>query len=562
MKHVLVCLGCFAFAGSALCSALYGQSPKAPAGFEVADVHSSPMLRNPFLRGPFFRPGHYEIRQATMVDLISIAYDVEREKVVGGPNWLEMERFEVIAQAPMGAKKPEMRPLLQGLLAERFHLAVHKVTQPMPAFALTVGKKPQLKKSDGSGQTGCQEKVSMPPPTPGGGPIMPMLQYSCRNETMAMFVKEVRAQTTAPVVDQTGLEGAWDFDLTTSMRGFIILGGAGPGGDSTTIFGALEKQLGLKLTAATLPMDVMAVDSADRKPSANVPGAIDILKKSAPPTEFEVADIKPSAPGGGRGMRFQIQPGGRVNMSGMTLRTMIMQAWNLTPDMLVGAPKWIDDDRYDLVAKAPRAQSEEDAPDAGAGPGRGPDLDMDSVWVMMRALLADRFKLVVHEEEQMMPAYTLLAGKPKMKKADPASRSRFAEGPGTDGKDPRNTNPSNGRLITAQNVTMAEFAERLQSLAGGYVHSPVLDATGLDGAYDFTLNFSPAGLGVALAGRGGRGGGDAGPASNEPAGASDPTGAISLPEAVEKQLGLKLELQKRPVKVLVIDKLERTPTEN
>ena len=267
---------------------------------------------------------------------------------------------------------------------------------------------------------------------------------------------------------------------------------------------------------------------------------------------------------------MQMQPGGRVNISGLTLQNLIQQAWNLGPDMLAGAPKWIGDDRWDIVAKAPGSlpigipDQEE-----GAFPGRGVNYDRDAMLVMLQALLKDRFNLVMHEEEHPGQGYTLLAVKPKMKKADPNSRARFAEGAGADGKDPRNSGGGmNSRLITAQNVTMAEFAARLQSLAGGYIRSPVLDATGLEGSYDFTLNFSPAGM-VGMAG--GRGavmvrvgpgsGGEGGGAGGAPE-AADPIGAISLPEAVEKQLGLKLEMQKRPIKVWVIDKLERTPTDN
>jgi uncharacterized protein (TIGR03435 family) len=114
-------------------------------------------------------------------------------------------------------------------------------------------------------------------------------------------------------------------------------------------------------------------------------------------------------------------------------------------------------------------------------------------------------------------------------------------------------------------MTMAQFAEKLKNIAPGYIHTPVLDATGLEGGYDFTLSFSPAGLARSGGeGRGGRGAGEGGPppASDAATAASDPNGAITLFEAIEKQLGLKLEAQKRPVSVLVIDRAEQKPTEN
>lgn len=107
-------------------------------------------------------------------------------------------------------------------------------------------------------------------------------------------------------------------------------------------------------------------------------------------------------------------------------------------------------------------------------------------------------------------------------------------------------------------MTMAQFAEQIPMRAGGYTQNPVLDATGLDGAYDFTLSFSGAGL--VVNGGGGRGG-DAGPAAGAAA-ASEPNGAISLPDAVEKQLGLKLEMKKRPMPVIVIDHIDEKPADN
>ncbi len=118
--------------------------------------------------------------------------------------------------------------------------------------------------------------------------------------------------------------------------------------------------------------------------------------------------------------------------------------------------------------------------------------------------------------------------------------------------------------MTCQNMTMAQFAEKLKNIAPGYIHSPVLNATGLEGGYDFTLIFTPAGLARSGGeGRGGRGGGEGGPpASDAATAASDPNGAFTLFEAIEKQLGLKLEAQKRPVSVLVIDRAEQKPIEN
>jgi uncharacterized protein (TIGR03435 family) len=104
---------------------------------------------------------------------------------------------------------------------------------------------------------------------------------------------------------------------------------------------------------------------------------------------------------------------------------------------------------------------------------------------------------------------------------------------------------------------MADFAAQIPNRAGGYfmdLPGGVVDATKVEGNYDITLNFSGAGV----LGGGGRGGGGAG----APGEASDPGGAITLQEAMEKQLGLKLEPQKNPGVVLVVDHVEEKPTEN
>jgi len=100
--------------------------------------------------------------------------------------------------------------------------------------------------------------------------------------------------------------------------------------------------------------------------------------------------------------------------------------------------------------------------------------------------------------------------------------------PGPDGKDPRIANPMRNRLLTCQNITMAQFGVLLQSLAGGFIFSPVLDDTGLKGSYNFTLSFSSADH--FAPGAGGP------PASDEPQQAADPSGAISLFDAVKNEL--------------------------
>jgi uncharacterized protein (TIGR03435 family) len=174
-------------------------------------------------------------------------------------------------------------------------------------------------------------------------------------------------------------------------------------------------------------------------------------------------------------------------------------------------------------------------------------VDQEALAPMLRALLVDRFKMTYHAEERPMSAYSLVSAKPKMKKADPASRIFCRAGVAPPGSAPGSL------MITCQNATMALFAERLRGL-GQDLQWPILDATGIEGGWDFTLTFSQVPPGALN--RPGRGG-DAG----EP-GAADPGGGYTVFEAIEKQLGLKLQAQKRPMPVFVIDHIEQKPTDN
>jgi uncharacterized protein (TIGR03435 family) len=114
----------------------------------------------------------------------------------------------------------------------------------------------------------------------------------------------------------------------------------------------------------------------NRVPTPNPPAVTESLQPLAPP-EFEVADIKPSDPASRRfGMQFPPGGrGGRVTISGLPVGYLIQQAWNLQPDKIVGGPKWMDVDRFDIVAKLP-VYPETGAPAVTA---------QEAVWPMFRA---------------------------------------------------------------------------------------------------------------------------------------------------------------------------------
>jgi uncharacterized protein (TIGR03435 family) len=521
----------------------FAQTADKPPAFDLADVHPSAHVMNPYMRGGVLRGGRYNIRTANMVDLVSSAYGVERDKVLGGPSWLETDTFDINAKAPANTPPETVKLMLQGLLTERFQLKVHNDSKSLPIYALVVGKgKPKLKESDGSATSRCQfVPQNMTPPA------LPSAMFSCQNRTMQQFAQDIHNfagdYLSNPVVDQTGLKGSWDFEIKWMPRG-TTAPAAAAGVEHISVFDAADKQLGLKLQPDKSSIPVIVVDSVNQKPTANPPGVTASLPPP-PPAEFEVAIIKPSPPDA-RNTMGRIEHG-RVNLENLPLKNMIMVAWDMNADELIAdAPKFLDSVHFDVTAKAPT-------------PEGGQEVDFEDLRLMLQALLKDRFDLKVHMEERPVDGYVLTGAKPKMQKADPSNRTGCKEGPGPDGKDPRIQYPILSRLFYCQNMTMAQFADRLPNLAGGYAHVTVLDQTGLTDAYDFTLSFSAVQL--LQGGRGPMPAQPAPPPGSQPA-ASDPSGALSLPDAVSKQLGLKLELKKRPMQVLVIDHINEKPTEN
>ena len=517
--------------------AVVGQNAQAPPpAFEIADIHASPRVTNPYMRGGVLRGSRYDVRTASLVDLIAAAYSVDAAKVQSGPSWLDTERFDIIAKAPANTRPETVKLMLQTLLSDRFKLKVHMDTKPMPVFVLSLGKgKPKLKESGGDAPGGCRGVPQNPQPG-----TIPYNVVACNNRTAQQIAEDLHnmAGGYLPdlVVDQTGLKGSWDFEIKWTGRGALAAAGA----DGISIFDAVDKQLGLKLEPQKAPLPVIVVDSVNQAPTPNAPGVTTALPPR-PPAEFEVATIRPSKPDA-TNSRARLEHG-RVDAENMSLKNIVLFAWDLNADeLLAGAPKFLDSARYDITAQAPP-------------PPPGTEVDEDDLRIMVRGLLADRFNMKAHMEERPVEGYVLSGNRPKMQKADPSNRTGCKEGPGPDGKDPRIANPILSRLLTCQNMTMAQFAEQLPNLAGGYAHVTVLDTTGLTDAYDFTLSFSPIGL-VRNGGVPGRPEGQQG---TEP---GDPNGALPLPDAVSKQLGLKLELKKRPMQVLVIDHIDEKPTEN
>jgi len=240
---------------------------------------------------------------------------------------------------------------------------------------------------------------------------------------------------------------------------------------------------------------------------------------------FEVASIKRNT-SGSDAARVSAQTG-RLTVTNNPLRNIIRNAWSLQAFQIVGGPDWINTDRWDIVAKA-------------EGNPRGPEL-----LAMVQSLLADRFKLVTHRETREMPIYALVLARPD-RTFGPNLRASSTDcekevsaaiarggGPPSDGKVLCGMRTINGRL-EMNAVPMANLARNLSPIAG----RSIVDKTGLSGGFDATLTWTP----------------DAG-GSPEATPAAD--GAPSLFTAIQEQLGLKLDAQRGPVDVLVIDSVQR-----
>jgi uncharacterized protein (TIGR03435 family) len=237
--------------------------------FDVATIKPS----NPETRGQSILVGRggsnlFTTTNTTLNDIITFAYEVHVRQVVGGPSWMESERFDITAK-PESQGIPnvtQLRTMVQKLLADRFGLAFHREKREMPAYVITAGR--------GASKLTKNESGGLLPGFGGRGPG----SVGVRNATMAEFAGFLQARILdRPVVDQTGLTGKFDFTLEWRPD-LAQLGPPAPGAPAPQLppevearpdlFTAIQEQVGLKLESAKAPVEVLVIDKV-QKPSEN-----------------------------------------------------------------------------------------------------------------------------------------------------------------------------------------------------------------------------------------------------------------------------------------------------
>jgi uncharacterized protein (TIGR03435 family) len=230
-----------------------------------------------------------------------------------------------------------------------------------------------------------------------------------------------------------------------------------------------------------------------------------LVARGQSPPEFEVAVIRPSTASPSAGTSFNVFEGGRLRITNEPVRLLIRAAFQIRNAQIAGGPAWLDTDRYDVEAKTGRPEK--------PGP--------DQIAPLLQSLLIDRFSMKFHREMRELTVYALVLD--RNRKGGPKLKTK-----GPDENTAMNTHGGDGKSkLVGTGVSMGALARYVGNRLGRIV----VDKTGLSDSYDFTLEWAP----------------DEAPDSPLP----------PLVTALREQLGLRLESQKSPVEVLVIDRLQK-----
>jgi len=216
------------------------------SSFEVASVKPVNPPAGPHVVSLLADHGTLKIEAAELRQIVGLAYGIQRVRVVGGPAWSDSDQFDIAAKAERpDVTRDEIRAMLQTLLADRFELQVHRETKELPAYALVVARSgSKLKASASDGKPSLTDTVG-----PNGEQRTVLIASPLR-----LLVNMLANTLGSPVVDQTGLDGLYDYTFEW------------PGARSS-LFAAVD-ELGLKLEAKKQAVEVLVIDRAKR-PSAN-----------------------------------------------------------------------------------------------------------------------------------------------------------------------------------------------------------------------------------------------------------------------------------------------------
>jgi uncharacterized protein (TIGR03435 family) len=248
---------------------------------------------------------------------------------------------------------------------------------------------------------------------------------------------------------------------------------------------------------------------------------------------FEVAEIKPSDPASAmKEGKPRLLPGGRAEIPGMTVKMLIMMAYGVQQHTIVGVPKWAENSRFDIVAKAT------------------PNIDFAVFRLMLQGLLEDRFKLKFHHEDKSMSVFALTLGKRALKLQEASGGRQDCSWRSVQPGGDAGARDGVTRRRECVNMSMTELAQQLPGWGGIGIDVPVVDQTGLTGKYDFQL---VVGLGDLMKMKGVMSKDGAGGGEGSTTGVADMGPTIF---AALEQVGLKLESRKMPFPVMVLDQVE------
>ena len=257
MGRILFAIGLALSAGTAIST--IGQTLREPS-FEAAmlrleDPHSTVDYNRPDApnQSNTFPANRYTMFHTNLKSLIAFAYAVPYNTILGGPDWLGTQHYDVSAKVEGSARltKKQMEPLLQNLLKERVRLAVHNEHRIVHGYALVIAK------------GGSKLKANTGAPFAGMSMGFELRFQNVSPEYVAARIADAVKQ---PVVDKTGLTGMYDFDLKFNREDSP---NDAPHPDYGSIFSAIEEQLGLKLTPRQVPMDYLIVDHVEKIPTEN-----------------------------------------------------------------------------------------------------------------------------------------------------------------------------------------------------------------------------------------------------------------------------------------------------